>query len=163
MKEILNVILERAKVALQEDAFIPLVAFIKGSTLLAAFPMKFDEKVPSEENKSKNVFVAGVMARKLNADTVILTWDAAYRMVPAGTDYDETEAPLSYPKNMRTECLIIEGISVPSGKEECAIISYKGGDGEPVEFLSNDLPKDAPFESRFANIVLKGYAIGEKI
>ena len=45
---------------------------------------------------------------------------------------DSTEAPLTYPRSMRTECILINGIPLPDGKDEMIMIPYKGGEGEPL-------------------------------
>jgi hypothetical protein len=58
---------------------------------------------------------------------------------------------------MRTECLIVEGINVPSGEELVLIAPYKGGDGEPVEFLPNSFPEETPIETRFKDLIIQGY------
>jgi len=102
--------------------------------------------------------MAGVMAKFLQADTVLFVWDAAMRSVNPEDPYDATESPLTYPESMRTECIVIEAVKIPSGKEEIMITPYKGGNGKPVEFLpvpeSNQMDN---YESRIGKIVLHGY------
>ena len=83
-------------------------------------------------------------------------WDAAFRTLAPEQVYDETESPLSYPKSMRTECIVINSIGLPSGKEETIFVPYKGGEGEPVEFLDS-FPEGAESKSRFPAIALEGW------
>lgn len=165
MLELLNKILERAKENLERDRIIaPMVIFSKdGLDDLIVIPMLFKSEFTSEENKTQNAIAAGAFAGGVGAEIVILVWDAAYRTISADTVYDETELPLTYPKNMRTECLLIEGIDIQSGTEQILIAPYKGGDGEPVEFLPDTFPKNNEMESRFKELVLKGYILGKEL
>lgn len=120
-----------------------------------------------DEAKTRNVFLIGGMAQKLKANRVIIIWDAAFRTVAASDAKsafnDQTERPLLYPKSMRTECIIVNEVLLPSGDDQTIVIPYKGGEGEPVEFLSDDpvtkalAEGGAKFESRFTQLILDGY------
>ena len=41
--------------------------------------------------------------------------------------------------------------------EDFNIVPYKGGEGDPIEFVPNDLPEGAKFESRFTELALDGW------
>ncbi len=153
--------LEIAKAALAMDKFLASVTLLikeDGSTL--PVPHKGDEGEPMEVNKSRIALTAGVMARVLGADMVVMVWDAAFRTVDAKDkdDLDETDAPLTYPKSMRTECVIVHGIDLRDGGTHIDMAPYKGGDGEPVEFLPKDEKwAEAEFSTRFDDLIRKGY------
>lgn len=139
-----------AKRLLEKDGFLsPVIFLIKNDQLMI-------EPIPMEA--IDKIMGAGLMAKDFGADKIILIWDAAFRTVDKLPEpYDETEAPLTYPKSMRTECILLNEIEVPSGKDNTIVIPYKGGDGEPVEFLPDNLPEEAKFKSRFTEIALQGY------
>lgn len=165
---LLDQLIEAAKQNLVKDGELSPIFFLcRGEQFVMppALMSMFDRicgHIPDmDEAKSRNVFLIGGMARKLNADRVIMIWDAAFRTVePANaqsTMDDQTERPLLYPKTMRTECLIVEDIPLPSGEGHTDVIPYKGGEGVPVEFLPDTFPKDACYESRFPKLILQGY------
>ena len=160
MKDILKDVAELAKLNLSQDRHLtPVIMWFKEGRM--AFPPQMMHDFPDcneYDNKTRNVWAAGVLAHKLHADFLILVWDAAFRTVSNPEEYTHaTEAPLLYPKTMRTECIVVEGISLPSGTEDTTMIPYKGGEDEPVEFLPNDLPEGAAFKSRFADIAVDGW------
>jgi len=131
----------------------------------AMFNKLFREELNAEDFKTQAVFSMGLLAKKLNANRLIMIWDAAMRVLP-GTkpdDVDVTEHPLQYPRSMRTECLIFNDISFVTGKDVTHIIPYKGGAGEPVEFLESKIPEGAGVESRFTDLAMEGYNKGEPL
>jgi len=153
--------LETAKTALERDRHLAnMILLVKGGSVLP-LPMMGFEGVPAGESKSRNALAAGLLARKLGAEMVVMVWDAAMRTMPKGTDIDEvdeTEMPLSYPKSMRTECVVVHGIDLRDGGKHVEIAPYKGGDGEPVEFLELDKNLEgAPMDTRFDELILEGY------
>lgn len=153
--KILNEITNLTKEILKKDGFLTPVFLTFKSDQLIGEPqsMLLEEDIPAEEAKDKSTFIAGVTARIRNADSIILIWDAAFRTFDSSKEYDQTEAPLTYPKSLRTECIVIYEIKLTSGKTNIKIILYKGGDKEPVEFLP-EIPDEQTFESRFTDIVL---------
>jgi hypothetical protein len=159
MSKLLQDLAEIAKENLKRDGYlVPLFMwFREGKFLIDPQIMAEFKGCNAEDAKTRNVFVAGALAHKLQADQVVFIWDAAFRIVDPKQEYDETEAPLSYPKSMRTECIVVCSISLPSGKEETVMVPYKGGDGEPVEFLPNDFSKGAEIKTRFTEIILEGW------
>lgn len=161
MKEILQKMVEAAKANLIKDGYLAAVMmWFKDKELIAGPNLHVDFKRPtSDESKDLNILAAGMFAKEIGADTVVFVWDGALRhMDNLDQAYDITESPLSYPESMRTECVVIEGIKVPSGEEDVIIIPYKGGNGKPIEFLpvDNDM---AQYESRISEIVLRGYTL----
>jgi len=159
-------LISAAKESLKKDGFLNPAFFLfqNDKQIYGSLMSLFDEMLGHPPNmgeaKTRNVILVGVLAKELKADRVVLIWDAAFRMVDKkdAPEYSELEAPLTYPKSMRTECLIIENINILSGKDSVEIIPYKGGEGYPVEFLPDILPKEmGKYESRFPELVLKGY------
>jgi hypothetical protein len=121
-----------------------------------------------EETKTRDTLLVGGLARAYGADRVILIWDAAFKMAVPGTKYDDTQAPLTYPKSMRTECILINEVLLPSGQNKTILIPYKGGEGEPVEFIPTEdkmakAMSEGKFQSRFTELILEGYNKAEAI
>ena len=134
---------------------------IIGTPLLTAMFREFFGDLNAEDFKTRAVYGMGMLAKKFMANRLIMVWDAAMRIIPPGTEIDqvdETEFPLQYPKSMRTECLIFNDISFVTGEDVTQIIPYKGGEGQPVEFLPDSpLPEGGSINSRFTEIAIKGY------
>lgn len=153
--------LEVAKSCLARDKYLAGVTLLvreSGDTMPLAH--KGNEDEPMEVNKSRNAIMAGIMAKAMGADMVVMVWDAAFRTMDADSKdgIDETEMPLSYPKSMRTECIIVHGIDLRDGGTHIDIAPYKGGDGEPVEFLpKDDKWAEAEFSTRFDELIKQGY------
>ena len=167
MKDLLNNLAEIARRNLLEHGSLtPCIMFFKEGHMLVTPQMMVDfPDCNAEESKTRNAWGSGVMAKKVGADFLVFIWDGAFRTVPNpdSFEYDETEAPLAYPKSLRTECIILNGIYLPSGKEDMVMVPYKGGDGEPVEFIPNELPEGAEFKSRFAELAVDGWNKSDSI
>jgi hypothetical protein len=170
MPTLLETLIEAAKKSLEKDGHICPVFFLlrDDSFVMKPTPMAYFDKISgaklnAEESKTRDVFLIGGLAQKLGANKVILIWDAAMRTASANQEYSALEAPLTYPKSMRTECIIINEIWLPEGKDHTTIIPYKGGDGEPVEFLPNNFPEGATLKSRFTEVALDGYNRAKEI
>jgi hypothetical protein len=152
-----------AKQALQRDGYLVNVFFLCQSEALLIDPQQtsmfdriYGDNLNSEDSKTRSVYCMGALAKQVGANRLIMIWDGAMRTAPENFKYNETEAPLTYPKSMRTECIIINEILFDTGKDNTIIIPYKGGDGDPVEFLENKLEGISP-ESRFTEVAIKGY------
>jgi hypothetical protein len=160
MKDILQGLMKIAKQNLLKDGYLaPVIMWFRNEIPIGNPQLFKDFKCPtSEENKDKNILFAGFVAKVLQADTIVFIWDAAMKTMNPDQPYDITESPLTYPESMRTEVIIIEGIKVPSGKEDVLITPYKGGNGKPVEFLP-DMPEMDQYESRISKVLLSGYNI----
>ena len=134
---------------------------IIGQPLPTTMFKRFFEELNAEDFKTQAVFGMGLLAKKLEANRLIMVWDAAMRIMPPDTkmgQVDETEFPLQYPRSMRTECLIFNDISFVTGKDVTHVIPYKGGAGEPVEILLNSpIPEGASIDSRFTSIAIEGF------
>ena len=162
MKEILQNLALAAKANLMKDGHLATVMmWFKDKKLIGSPQLFVDFKEPTtDENKDMNVLAAGMFAKEIGADSVVFIWDGAMKTMNPDQPYDITESPLSYPESMRTECILIEAIKMPSGKEDVIIIPYKGGDGKPVEFLPEDAYKGMDhFKSRISEIVVRGYSL----
>jgi hypothetical protein len=124
-----------------------------------------------EDTKTRDHLLIGGLARAYGADRVIVIMDAAFRHIedPKNFKYDGTESPLSYPKSMRTECIVINEVLLPSGQDNTITIPYKGGEGEPVEFIqweeriAKALKEGGQYKSRFTELILEGYNKAEAI
>jgi hypothetical protein len=123
------------------------------------------EQLNMEDTKTRDTFAIGGLAAAIGANRVILIWDGAFRTCEKDVPYDPTQTPLTYPKSMRTECIIINEVLLPSGKDRTVVIPYKGEEGEPVEFLPDDKFKKAgtDYKSRFTEIILSGYNRGLEV
>lgn len=159
--ELLDKIVDLAKQNLARDGYLFPVGFVfKGDELIQIIPMTNTPPSGKDQN-GYNAYILGAVARKMGGDTVVFVWDAAFRTYPKDIDIqnmDEFERPLLYPKSMRTECIIAQLIPTSdTEKSLCKIIPYKGGDGEPIEWLTVDVPGE--FSSRFDELVHKGYEV----
>ena len=166
---LLDTLAGAAKANLVKDGSLAPVFFlccgeqlIMPPTLMSLFDKLLGHIPDADEAKTRDVFLIGGMARKLGADRIIMIWDAAFREYSAASkeelEGDQTERPLLYPKSMRTECIIVNEVLLPSGEDRTLVFPYKGGDGAPVEFLHSDLLSKADsYESRFTEVILKGY------
>lgn len=162
MREILEKIMELAKANLTRDGVVyPAALIFKGKNLCVVMPTNMEYE-GQEDQKQCNAIAAGILASKYDADYVALLWDAAFRELPSDTDpnnIEATELPLTYPKSMRVECLVMYGIPLPTGSEDFLIVPYKGGEGEPVEFLDK-IPEQGIATCRFIMDVRNGYERG---
>jgi hypothetical protein len=170
-----EILIEAAKKNLVNDGALHPVFFLcRGEqmvmppTLMSSFDRILGDLSDMDEWKTRAVYLIGGMARVMNADRVILIWDAAFRTFEGvapedrrAIEGDPTERPLLYPKSMRTECIIFEDITLPSGEDYTGVIPYKGGDGVPVEFITDGILAEAmangKYESRFPEVLLSGY------
>lgn len=159
MKDLMKVLMQPAEILLEQDGYISPVLFLFKDKKLITPPILIrytgDEQV---DEKAEVVYKAGFTAGVLDADCIIIIHDAAFRTIESLDGMDVTDSPLSFPKSMRTECIMMIGIELPSGKKEMLITAYKGGDGTPVEFLRDfKMPEDVPFDSRFTDLAIKGW------
>jgi hypothetical protein len=158
MKVLLQSIADMAKELLLEDGSIdPIFMWFKNKEIIIQ-PQSFCnfQECNEYESKTRNVFAAGSFARLLKADLVVIVWDAAFREMPVDTMMDATETPLTYPRSMRTESIIVTGIPIPDGEDDIIMIPYKGGAGEPIEFIPNTF-QGSKFKSRFTPLVRQGW------
>lgn len=126
--EMLAFITEAAQENLTNNGEIMPVAFIFAEKGRFVIPMTHPDKYLC-------VKTAGSVTRKVNGNVLITVFDGAMRVLENPEDFKkmeenpETESPLSYPKSMRTECLIIQAVEFPSGKNHVRVITYTGQKG----------------------------------
>lgn len=126
--EMLAFITEAAQENLTNNGEIMPVAFIFAEKGRFVIPMNHPDKYLC-------VKTAGSVTRKVNGNVLITVFDGAMRVLENPEDFKkmeenpETESPLSYPKSMRTECLIIQAVEFPSGKNHIRVITYTGQKG----------------------------------
>jgi hypothetical protein len=167
MSELLETFKDTAKKILEHDKFVaPVVFFIKEGTViqmvsidqLARSIIPKELKIGSSDYKHLCYVSIGIFANCIGAEKVIIIIDAAMREGPVPPEeLDDTELPLSYPKSMRTECIVILEIDLKMEKDDVRIVPYKGGDGEPVEFIDRDFSNMEGMKSAFTHYILKGY------
>jgi hypothetical protein len=64
---------------------------------------------------------------------------------------------------MRTECIIVYEVLLPSGQDNTITVPYKGGEGKPIEFvqweerIAKALKEGGKYQSRFTELILEGY------
>lgn len=141
----------------------PMIFFIKGEKIEKIFPLYeaakgYRDHINNEDDlKNLSLTTVGLAAKTLDMEKVVVIHDAAFRQIKPEDikKYDATEKATLYPKSMRTECIVICEIELKSAKSEIYVLPYKGGEGEPVEFLEEMRPDS--HESRFIDYVMKGY------
>jgi hypothetical protein len=105
-----------------------------------------------------HMFYAGVVGQKMQADLLVTVYDAAMRAVPIGTEIDpDIDGPLSYPKSMRTECLVLSAINLPSGENETIVETYEGGEGMPVVWKGPPDMQGGHYENNLSLVVMNGW------
>lgn len=161
IQEVVRNNLELAKRAIIKDGYLMNVIILVKDGAQTALPHQAFEGVPSNEAKGRNALLAGAAAATTGADMVVMVWDAAMLKMPPDTDtdkLDETDMPLSYPRSMRTECIIVHGMDFKGGESHIEVAPYKGGDGKPVEMLPRDNDLDgASMSCRFNELIKKAY------
>lgn len=163
MEQLLQKILDAAKEELIANGNAePRMMWAREGKLLSFMQPCFSKSLDANfDNEKEACFHAlGFIAANVKADTVIWVWDCAFISAPAGTKYDETMAPTTFPRSMRTEAIMVNTLTVPAGREDFLFAPYKGGGEtkEPVVFIDMKLPKGLRIENRFKEIILKGYA-----
>lgn len=139
--EMLMTVVEAAQENLTNDGEIMPVAFIFAEKGRFVIPM-------AHPDKHLCVKTAGSITRKVNGNVLITVFDGAMRVLKNPEDLKkmeenpETESPLSYPKSMRTECLVIQAVEFPSGKNHVRVITYTGQKGS-YQFKQLDGMDDA--------------------
>jgi len=165
VQKILNNLLEKARFLLVRDGIVvPVIAWFRNGAMIGIpATMVFSKHI--EDDKGKNAWAAGVRAKKINADAVVLIMDCAFLMRSIYDNVDETETPLTYPRNMRTEAITISYTSPPEGKDGFAFAPYKGGGDskEPVVFIPTPQElKMEQYESRLTDLIRAGYNHAKK-
>lgn len=162
MENLVNIVkstLDFAKVLLKKDGILPPVVFMYKQDRSSIIPVKFNG------DREKHAFYTsiGSACKRFGATRVVLVNDAAMRSFDSSDDYekilqDPTEAPLTYPKSMRTEVIIVLGYDFETNSTEMLMQPYKELDGGKIEFL--DPPKETftEFESGLIDSIKDGYS-----
>jgi hypothetical protein len=155
-----------AKQILIKDRYVAqMVFFITNDQIINMSPVdsivetiKKNAKVSDYDFKILCWITVGIFAKTIKCEKVILIIDAAMRSTKNLSDsLDPTERPLTYPKSMRTECIILDEVDLKTGTDRYMMVPYKGGDGDPVQFLENEVTDIDKIESIFTEFVMKGY------
>ena len=93
MKDLLNNLAETAKaILLKHRNLTPCIMFFKEGLMLGAPQMMVDfPDCNAEENKTRNAWGSGVMAKQVGADSLVFIWDAAFRTVPNPDEFEYSE------------------------------------------------------------------------
>ncbi len=141
--EFSNFIKESAKEILVKDGHLDQMVFFVSDKkrffmsieLDKLYPAKsLSERLSEDELKHRQYMVAAVIAKKIEAEIVVLLSEAAFKEFDNGV-VDATETPLAYPKSMRTECIFIDAVDIKEKKECVEVVPFKGGEKEKVEFI----------------------------
>lgn len=157
-KTIYEELLDSAKTLLTQDGHIMPVFFLfregKISHLLGA---PFND----EEDKYKSATTAGYNAQQRGCDVVAFICDAAMKEYDGPVeDYDPvTEAPLTYPKSMRQECLVLFVINLKTESAEMYIAPYKDTEEGPV---FEDIQKEDSPGGDIQYYILRGAALAKE-
>jgi hypothetical protein len=174
MEKILAGLAEEIKMILVEENFFePTMFWLNQNELLMAKPL-LDTGDDIHEQLSKNAWFAGVLAKKLKADSIVLAVNGAYRDIDAkdaqSVVYDITEDPTTYPKNMRVEVILLLGINLPSGEKTSMALPYKGGEELPVEFIPEEplsiidgLKDDDDLISQLSDVAKVGWEVSDTV
>jgi hypothetical protein len=144
-----------AKANLAKDNFLTSMAMILGaeSKILPAIFKGQDEKIAF-------YMAVGEISKENNAHTVILVSDAAMRRLTNPEDFekairDPLEQPLTYPKSMRMECIIVSVHDFTTGKSSTLVQVYKDDTGR-VEYV-DEVEKMGNFNVGLLEWVKEGY------
>lgn len=116
----------------------------------------------NDEEKHQFYQEVGSVCKSMGLDIVLLINDAAMREMKTDEEvafirknYD-TESPLSYPKSMRTECLIALGHNFHSGEQIIIAQPYKNAEDGSLDFSRKpvSLPQS---DSAIVDSILKGW------
>ena len=163
--ELVGSTLEFAKGVLKKDNVLAPVALLVAPSGVTVVPIKFDS-----DAKKHTVYTAiGSACRRIGATHVVLVNDAAMRTFDKGADYekvvsDPTEAPLTYPKSMRTEVVMVLGHELGTDRTEFLMQPYKD-EGGKVEFLDEPAKGDefTGFKSGLIDDIENGYSRLDRI
>jgi hypothetical protein len=136
---ILENLIEIAKKNLVKDGRLEPVFFLLRDEEFAYLPMSMvsigriyarqgHAPLNAEDTKTRDMYTIGGLAKGFRANRVVTIMDGAFRTIenpPA--EYDDTEAPLSYPKSMRTEALTIQDMLLPSGESHVTVVALTRG------------------------------------
>lgn len=124
-------IIKLVKEAMEKTKQCPPTAFCFKGDKFFNVGGKFD----NDDEKYGFYRMIGAACRKEKCDFVMLINDAAMRSFEKHEDYKDaidnydTEAPLSYPKSMRTECIILVAYEFATDESKVIVQPYKEENG----------------------------------
>lgn len=110
---------------LKEGELEPMSFFVKDEGITA-------HKVRNTGNKYMDALFLGGLARGYRLDRLLILFDGAARQYKTEEEVEyakenmDTEAPLTYPKSMRQEILVLVAIEFPSKKVSAHMLEYSG-------------------------------------
>lgn len=154
--------LGKAKELLIKDGELCPIAFIfKGHFMSVAPPIPTD----IETDKYRNMAIVGGFARSAQADCLLALFDGAAKHydTPEQAKYamenHETEAPLSYPKSMRQECIIAQVVDFKTRKAYAVLLNYSG---DHPNFKFEEPTEMVVIEGAMAEYAFKGWDMVEE-
>jgi hypothetical protein len=159
MSDFLHFVLDKAKENLVSHGYVTPVAFLMHDDEVINLEILTEES-PDGNHVDFNVLCAGINAAYMMCNRVVMVWEAALKEYPKTVDLknlDVTELPLTYPKSMRTECIIVVDVALPTGDDSFLLQTFKGGDGEPVEFLESLSTELIKVASRMPKVLRYGF------
>lgn len=106
----------------------------------------------------------GAACRDFGTTRIFLVNDAALRILdkkdfPVEGYLDPTETPLTYPKSMRTEVIVVLDHDFSSKKTDYLFQPYTDTDNK-IEFITSDqIPSDMTIEGALIDCVEEGYTL----
>lgn len=152
--------MEIAKNNLVNDGRLAAMALCFGPGGVAVVPAEFG----TDDEKWAFYRALGAACRDMDATRVVLVNDAAMKTYDPGQydmhHLDPTETPLTYPKSMRTEVIMVMDHALGTDKTEMLMQPYRDADGK-VEFLPVDEElRNMKFESGLVECVEEGFRLG---
>jgi len=157
-REFIVGILEKAKENLNDHGELLPVGFMIIGDAIVVMPTQMSE------DKYEGLFICGGTARIAKAEYLITLNDAAARHFSSPEqaqymlDNPETEAPLTYPKSMRQECVIAQVIDFSTREASVVMMPYSG---DHPNFKFEEPTEMIKCQGALANSVLKGWDVAE--
>lgn len=110
---------------------MPKAFFFHGEKFFLILAMPYD----NDEEKCRQMFITGAIARKLTADAVYLVTDCAMRQCKTSEQAQyimenlATEAPLCYPPSQRQDALLCHGVDFVNKAQTTIVWLYKEHEG----------------------------------
>lgn len=157
--EFLHKMLEQAKQILLEDGELEPAAFVKKDDTLVQVPAVITGKKYHDAN------LLGALARSMRATDIISVFDGAGRSYsnPEDAKYalenPDTEAPLSYPRSMRQETVVIFAIECATKTCKVCMMKYSGETPEEFKF---EEPSEMDISGAIPESIIEGWDVAEK-
>ena len=163
MKKLVEKLSKTAMTNLERDGFLtPVALLIRGKHILMPIIIHYE----TDEDKYKNYYLVGKVAKSYSADAIILVNDAAMRGFEKLEDFQyakknyASESPLTYPESMRKEVIVILVIDLVS-KEITGYFQQYAKEGTKFSFRRMKNFKVNP--SGLSSYIMEGYNSVEKV